>query len=474
MRRALSTITLALSLSLAALAQDGAEPEPPAPEQAVAEATREPPLLRAGPMLGWVALRSAAVWVQTERPARVQLRVVPAGRPEAAFLLPERASAEAEDCALTLVVDGLEPGTRYEYELYLDGKRVARPWPLAFGTPPLWQYRTPPPDVTFLAGSCAYVKEAPYDRPNSPYGDSTAIYRTMAGEQADAMLWLGDNVYLREVDYDSPRGIFARYRHDRALADLQPLLAAMQHVATWDDHDYGPNDSDRTYALKDVALTAFRRYWPAPATGLPDVPGVFQRRSFGDVDLFMLDDRYYRDPNGWPAGPDKTYLGRAQLEWLKGALVSSRATWKLIAGGGQFLNPGSRYETLARYPQEQAALLDWIGSRRVEGVVFLSGDRHHSELLKLDRPGGYPLHELTSSPLSSGVHEIHQDNPEFQNNLRVPDTLVMQRNYSVLRFTGPPEERLLTIEVKSESGDQLWERRIERKSLVFPAAPEPR
>ena len=465
MRRA--TIVALITLFAPALAQE--EPAPPP-----AELRGEPPLLRAGPMLGWAALRSAAVWVQTERPARVQLRVVPVERPEAAFLTAEVRSREEEDCALTLLLERLEPGTRYEYELYLDGRREVRPWPFRLTTPPLWQWRGPPPDVTFLAGSCAYIKEDPYDRPGSPYGDSVEIFRAMAREQADAMLWLGDNVYLREVDWDSPRGIFARYRHDRALPQLQPLLAAMQHCAIWDDHDYGPNDADRTYPLKDVSLAAFRRYWPAPSMGLPDVPGVFQRRSFGDVDLFLLDDRYHRDPNTWPADRDKTYLGRAQLEWLKGALISSRATWKVIAGGNQFLNAGSRYETMARYPQEQAQLLDWIGSRRIEGIVLLSGDRHHTELLKLDRPGGYPLHELTSSPLSSGVHTFGQDNPEWSNNLRVSDTLVMQRNYALLRFTGPPEARALVIQVKSETGDLLWERRIERSALRFPEAPEPR
>ena len=447
--------------------------EPPAPGAAppAAPEAAAAPLLRAGPMLGWVALRSAAVWVQTERPARVQLRVVPEGRPGAAFLSAPRESREEEDCALTVVLQGLAPGTTYAYELYLDGRRADRPWPLRLSTPPL--HPQDPPDVTLMAGSCAYVHEAAYEHPARPAPAGYRIFQTMAAERADAMLWLGDNVYLREVDYDAPAGIFARYRHDRALPELQPLLAAMPQLAIWDDHDYGPNDGDRTYALKDVALAAFQRYWPAPARGLPDTPGVFQRTSLGDVDLFLLDDRYHRDPDRWPEGPEKRFLGPGQLAWLQGALLGSRATWKLIAGGNQFLNPGSRYETMARYPHEQAALLDWIVSRRIEGVVFLSGDRHHGELLRLDRPGGYPLYELTTSPLTSGVHTFGPENPEWQNGLRVPETLVMQRNYGLLRFSGPRGERRLAFELRAEGGELLWRREVARRELTFPRPPEP-
>ena len=116
------------------------------------------------------------------------------------------------------------------------------------------------------------------------------------------MLWLGDNVYLREVDWWSEEGIAYRYGHNRAEPALQPLLAAVPHYATWDDHDYGPNNSDRSYVLKGAALETFTRYWPAAARGLPGVPGVFTQFQWGDVEFFLLDDRYHRAPER-RAGP---------------------------------------------------------------------------------------------------------------------------------------------------------------------------
>lgn len=122
---------------------------------------------------------------------------------------------------------------------------------------------------------------------------------------------------------------------------------------------------------------------------------------------------------------------------------------------------------MARYPQEQAALLDWIAAQRVEGVVFLSGDRHHGELLRLERSGCYPLYDLTTSPLTSGVHTIGPDDPEWQNERRVPDTLVMQRNYALLRFSGPARARQLAIELHGEGGELLWKREVARAELSF-------
>ena len=40
-------------------------------------------------------------------------------------------------------------------------------------------------------------------------------------------------------------------------------------------------------------------------------------------------------------------------------------------------------------------------AEKIEGVVFLSGDRHYSELTKTEFEGLYPIYELTSSGITS-------------------------------------------------------------------------
>src|SRR5271156_1962270 len=66
-------------------------------------------------------------------------------------------------------------------------------------------------------------------------------------------------------------------------------------------------------------------------------PGrVYRTLSYGPhLDVFMLDERSYRGPNGpnlqTTYGPDSYFIGPDQLAWLKRALLNSRATCKVIA-----------------------------------------------------------------------------------------------------------------------------------------------
>lgn len=434
----------------------------PAPAADAAQASA----LSSGPMLGYVSLRSATVWVQTKRPAQVQLRYWPLNAPTQARLTDPARTEKAGDLCLTLLLDGLEPGTRYGYELYLDGEHVARPYPLRFETAPLWQWRTEPPDVALLIGSCAYINEDRYERPGRFYGGQMEIFKSMAKVPADAMIWMGDNVYFREVDYATAEGMAARYRHDRALPELQALLAHQPNYAMWDDHDYGPNDSDGTFQLKDAALDAFRRYWPAPAYGTPKVKGAFQRFQIADADVFLLDDRYHRSSDDMPDGPDKRMIGRGQMEWLKQSLVGSRARFKLIVSGGQVLNRVTPYEAWqTMFPQEQKELLDWIVERRVEGVVFLSGDRHHTEILVQTPSGGYPLYDITCSPLTSGPNRFGKDHVEWNNPDRVPGTLLQERNFGVVKLIGKGDDRRLAFEAYRVDGTRAYRHEIQASKL---------
>src|SRR5690606_13981655 len=118
-----------------------------------------------------------------------------------------------------------------------------------------------------------------------------------------AFLFLGDNGYLpKDAEmYDIPdaalRSITAdTHRAMRNVPGLRDLLSSTPAYAIWDDHDFGPNNADRTFAHRDVAHDLFQRYWPNPGHGVRDVPGVFHSFRIADVEFFMLDNRYHRDP----------------------------------------------------------------------------------------------------------------------------------------------------------------------------------
>lgn len=412
-----------------------------------------------GPMLGYVTQREVAVWVQVSGNAAVEIEYWPAAEPS----IRERVTATPGEYGVAKVLlSNLAPGTRYDYALSLDGAAMDFA-ANTFTTQPLWQWRTDPPDFVFAIGSCNFVNEPPFDRPGNPYGGGYEIFESIRAQAPNFMVWLGDNVYFREVDWDSRNQLAHRYTHDRAIAPIQPLLAATHHYATWDDHDYGPNDSDRSYALKQDALELFRLFWANPSYGVGG-DGVFGHFTWGDADFFLLDNRFFRAPNATPEGPDKVMWGERQYQWLIDALTSSKATFKFVVNGGQVLNEMAVFDNVSTYQTVHERLLRDLAERPIDGVVFLSGDRHHTELIRLDRPT-YPLYDFTSSPLTSGAYDpvAEHANPD-----RIAGTLVSERNFGLVRVSGPRLDRTLTLETYDTSGEQLWSHTLRAADLATP------
>jgi alkaline phosphatase D len=418
----------------------------------------------AGPlnvMLGLADKTSITLWVQAAGPGRVSAEFHPDGAPERARRV-ERTTAEDSDFAVHLRLANLEPGTRYRYRLSVDGEASGEEG--AFRTQPLWEWRTDPPEVTVAFGSCNYLGDGRFDRPGNPFGDGHGIFESILAKQPDLMLWLGDNLYLREPEWTSLEAMSTRYRFHRAAPELRRFWRGTQHVATWDDHDYGPNDADGSFVMKGASLEAFRRYWPNPTHGVPGVPGVFTQFTLADADFFVLDGRYHRYPNQYPKVPEKALLGPHQLEWLKQALLSSRATFKVVAMGTQFWNRVSRFETWSNYPHEQQQLADWLQQQGIRGVLFLSGDRHFAQMLRVERPGTYPLWEVTSSPLTAGVATNPGDN-ERNNPDLVPGSIVTQRNFGLLRIAGPKAARTIAFELYDTDGRLLVRQEVKAADL---------
>ena len=415
-------------------------------------------ILQSGPMLGYSEMREVLLWVQTTEAADVQFAYWPVGKSDLVELTASYRTSKAEVFTAKLVADEVEPGFTYEYELRINGKAVELDYPTTFQTQELWQWRTNPPTFTMALGSCSYINEPPYDRPNNSYGGDYQIFTAIHERRPDAMLWLGDNVYLREVDWFSRTGIMARYTHTRSTAEMQPLLANTHHYAVWDDHDYGPNDSDRSFIHKHTTLEAFRRFWGNPTFGLQgDASGITTAFQWADMDFFLMDNRFFRRPNRRTSG-EAVYFGEDQLEWLIDALVNSRAPFKFVATGGQVLNTEAVYENYIRLaPEERAYLLGRIEEENIKGVIFLTGDRHHTELSSYVNSRGNVVYDLTVSPLTSGTGSSR----DGENNLaRHEGSLVLQRNFGLLTVSGAYQERELLIQIIDTEGEEIWQERI--------------
>lgn len=437
--------------------------------------------LVSGPMLGYRAHRETVIVLETKDAHEVRIGYQLADRPETlrTQVITDAPASPAGGQPIKFVLPLLEMGASYTYSIVIDGKIQTFPYPLTFKTTELWEWRKAPPEFSFLFGSCAYLNEAAYDRPGKPYGHGTEIFRHMADSGADFTLWGGDNLYLREADFSSESGIWYRYSHDRATPDLQKLFASMHHYAAWDDHDYGSDNANKTFPLKEVTLKAFKTYWGNQTYGEADNAGVYGKFNWSDAAFFLMDDRSHRDDNGVSQenNPAKSVWGARQIDWLKQSLLYSKSQknqrFRFIITGGQVLQTvikSSRSETHELYRREREELIEFIKENQITGVVFLTGDVHHTALYRRPLTEKQFIYELTSSPLSSGSWAA-ATSEKASDPCVVAGTIVGTQNYCQIRVTGEKETRALVIRCYDKANTFQWEQTI-LASTLEPAAGE--
>jgi alkaline phosphatase D len=231
---------------------------------------------------------------------------------------------------------------------------------------------------------------------------------------------------------------------------LQELLSSTAHAAIWDDHDYGPNDSDKTYFLREESYALYKSYWPNPSFGSTN-DGVYHVLHLNGVDVFMLDTRYHRQPNKLDI-ENKQLLGEGQWRWLQNELLASTADFKLIVSGMQVIADYHPYETWKMFPSERQRLLDFLNEQHINGVVLLSGDRHTGEILRDEKVLDYPLVEFTSSPLAAGVGGSTADSIAIR---RVPGSEITAEHFSMLDFDFSGDDPSMSYSAMGQHGNKL-------------------
>lgn len=271
--------------------------------------------------------------------------------------------------------------------------------------------KTPSKDtdtLTLLVGSCAMITFGQHwiFRPNTRF----PIYDVMSKTKNDAMIWMGDNLYFLGKEAYSDNKQISKYIKTRRVSQLVNFLQSTPQYAMWDDHDFGPNNSDGTFIFKDVSKKNFLQFWPNPAP-IDSNEGIYYSIRYPQVEVFMTDNRYHA-VNG------ERYYSDEQMKWIQEGLKNSTAPFKIIISGNQAYNTQTRHETLYRTGEFQK-IIQSIQENQVSGVLFVNGDRHHSEMFKHQIPQLYPIYEFTNSSLTSIATGVRKRNHEYHNPARI-------------------------------------------------------
>jgi alkaline phosphatase D len=349
-----------------------------------------------GPMLGCMTSQSVRIWLRTVE--EVEVAVVASTTKEMTSPLsssPARTTKEKDYTALTDLT-GLSPLTTYYYDVLISGRSQLGPHYPSFKTFPQTGKRKEF-SIAF-GGGAGFV----------PWNER--MWDTINSHQPDALLLLGDNVYINMPEM--PNGVhYYTYYCRQSRPEFRRLISATPVYAIWDDHDAATDDcwlgpfKDKP-AWKMPLLGIFEQNWNNPSYGDPQWPACWFSFSIDDVDFFMLDGRFYRTN---PFTDNPTMLGPVQKKWLLDQLKESTATFKVIVSPVPWAlaTKGGARDTWNGFKQERNEIFDSLIANKINGVLLLSADRHRSDAWRIEYKDSYPLYEFESSRLTNQhFHEL--------------------------------------------------------------------
>lgn len=291
---------------------------------------------------------------------------------------------------------------------------------------------------------------------NDFFSDHFKIWDQLAKTNPEYLLLLGDNVYATRsgptsVQETNPEVLWKRYLDLRLSLPVYFQEKLIPTHAVWDDNDYGKKDADRTFPYKDEAKSIFEAFW---AQDLSDDDwtkgfGVGGLLSLGDFNFYFLDARSFRAPerNG-------SHLGLDQTAWFY-SKIRDEASPSFIIKGDQFFGGYHKFDSFeGNHPEDFQNFVTEL--RKVQTpFIFLSGDRHMSEIMQFPRSlFGKPSFEITSSPIHARVFQEEDPNP-----WRVVSS-VGKMNFVVIDNEARENHWFLDVTAFGETGATLFRREL--------------
>lgn len=291
---------------------------------------------------------------------------------------------------------------------------------------------------------------------NDFFADHFKIWDQVAKENPEYLLLIGDNVYATRtgpavaIETD-PEIIWKRYMDIRLTLPLYYQQKLIPTHAVWDDNDYGKKDADRTFSHKEASKEIFEAFW---AQDLSDDDwskgyGVGGLLSLGDYNLYFLDSRSFRSPS-----KQESHLGLDQTAWLYSKL-REEASPSFIIKGDQFFGGYHNFDSFeGSHPEDFNNFVN-----ELKGIptpfIFLSGDRHMSEIMQFPRSlFGKPSFEITSSPLHARIFNTEDKNP-----WRVVSQ-INKMNFTVIQNVAEENHWFLDVHNIGEKGETNYRREL--------------
>lgn len=234
-----------------------------------------------------------------------------------------------------------------------------------------------PASFTFCTASCART------------GSDHRVFETIHELDPLLFLHLGD-MHYENIARADPKAFARAFRKVLSAPRQSALYGSRATAYVWDDHDYGPNNSDRTSPSRGAAFRAYREHVPHyPLLSGAALRTIHQAFDIGRVRFLLSDLRADRDP----PGKNASMLGAEQKAWLKEELRQAKR-YALVVWASSVGWLGNRPDKWGGgYSEERDEIAATIREAGVDNLLVVSGDAH---ALAIDdgsnnRWGGFPV-----------------------------------------------------------------------------------
>ncbi|MDP9810583.1 alkaline phosphatase D [Rhizobium tibeticum] len=420
------------------------------------------PVFASGVQSGDVDAKSAMIWTQVDRPARLHIEYSTSDKFANAVRVAPIDVTPQTGLAGKLLLENLPPDQEIFYRFRAADLQDIND----LSEPILGRFRTAP----LRKRSVRFAWSG--DTAGQGWGiddEGMRTYQTIAYHRPDFMIHSGDTIYADNPIPDEIKlgdgGVWKNRIVTEAKQDIAQTLDQFRgqwaynlldtHVKEfnavcpvfyqWDDHEVLNNWSpstclrdDNRYTEKSVSILASRAgrafHEMTPIRYIADEPGrIYRKVAYGPLlDVFFVDLRSYRGPNSQGVDTNLSdgshLLGERQVAWLKRELVRSTATWKVIAcdlpiglviwddyghrRGSESISNGDNGAPLSR-ELEFADLLRFIRDAGIFNMVWLTADVHYTAAHYYDPSKAkfrefFPFWEFVAGPLHSGTYGPQQ------------------------------------------------------------------
>ncbi|TGL33519.1 alkaline phosphatase D family protein [Leptospira perdikensis] len=238
-------------------------------------------------------------------------------------------------------------------------------------------------------------------------------------ESFDLLLLLGDNIYADSLVATEK---IPAYKKQLARPEWKNIRSQTKILATWDDHDYGINDSGGEFLDKEKSREVFiSQLGPlmpkGQKLGTKDGKGIFHSYWIEfkkkKIHILIPDTRYFRSPlkrsffsyftgkSQYRANhaEDASLLGEEQWTWLTEEL-GKPSDLLVFVSSIQVIPTEQPFEKWGNFPKDRGKLFQLLESAKTSDLVILSGDRHIAEIYEYPLSETRKLVEVTSSSLN--------------------------------------------------------------------------